>query len=109
MNTSNDGGPAFPATHIVSMNGEIVNAGVAGGMSLRDYFAAKATDEDKKRPDPELLETARAVFPTVLLAIENAVARGHARYSENWKDDAAMEAVRLARALHAAAGGWKSQ
>ena len=34
-----DGGPAFPVNHLVAMNGEIVNVGATGGMSLRDYMA----------------------------------------------------------------------
>ena len=37
MSTINDGGPAFPATQD---NG--ANQGGVSGMSLRDYFAAKA-------------------------------------------------------------------
>lgn len=45
MSNTNDGGPAFPATHIVSMNGEIVNAGVSGGMSLRAYAACRFMQE----------------------------------------------------------------
>lgn len=38
-----DGGGAFPTIHIVSIHGEIQNAGATGGMSLRDYFAGRAT------------------------------------------------------------------
>ena len=37
MSKHNDGGPAFPVGY---------NGSVQGGMSLRDYFAAKASDED---------------------------------------------------------------
>ena len=37
-----DGGPAFPVPHLVTIHGEIANAGAVGGMTLRDYFAAKA-------------------------------------------------------------------
>lgn len=35
MNTKNDGGPAFPVPNDANVNGQ-------EGMSLRDYFAAKA-------------------------------------------------------------------
>lgn len=35
MSEHNDGGPAFPYTHFDLSDGE-------GGMTLRDYFAAKA-------------------------------------------------------------------
>ena len=37
-----DGGPAFPVPHLVTIHGEIVNAGAVGGMTLRDYFAIGA-------------------------------------------------------------------
>ncbi len=42
MNPINDGGPAFPNTYIVGINGALHDAGSVGGMSLLDYFAAKA-------------------------------------------------------------------
>lgn len=35
MNTKNDGGPAFPVPNDANVNGQ-------EGMTLRDYFAAKA-------------------------------------------------------------------
>ena len=38
----NDGGPAFPVPYLVGMNGAVVDTGATGGMTLRDYFAAKA-------------------------------------------------------------------
>lgn len=42
--------PAFPQAPCVNPNGEVVTGGYysgeAVGMSLRDYFAAKATDDD---------------------------------------------------------------
>ena len=40
MSDINDGGPAFPVPHLVTVHGEVVNHGATGGMSLRDYFAA---------------------------------------------------------------------
>ena len=36
------GGSAFPVPHLVTIHGEVANAGATGGMTLRDYFAAKA-------------------------------------------------------------------
>lgn len=46
MSTQNDGGPAFPQTIAFNPNGEAVTAGMyfteGPGMTLRDYFAAKA-------------------------------------------------------------------
>ena len=39
MNTSNDGGPAFP---VWELNGKGQPEMTGFGMSLRDYFAAKA-------------------------------------------------------------------
>ena len=41
MSNTNTGGPAFP-TNRVNMNGEVVPD--EEGMTLRDYFAAKAMD-----------------------------------------------------------------
>lgn len=49
MTKTNDGGPAFPSTRIVSIHGEIAGDGVVGGMTLRDYFAVHATVEDFAR------------------------------------------------------------
>jgi hypothetical protein len=47
MTTTNDGGPAFPIPIAGCTNGSVYNtmeqsSGQLGGMSLRDYFAAKA-------------------------------------------------------------------
>ena len=41
MSNTNTGGPAFPQ-YVVSNGGTYVE----GGMTLRDYFAAKASEED---------------------------------------------------------------
>ena len=38
----NDGGPAFPHTHIIGINGMLHDAQSIGGMSLRAYFAGLA-------------------------------------------------------------------
>lgn len=42
--TMKDGGPAFPTPIALSPQGDVYYAdmGTAGGMTLRDYFAAKA-------------------------------------------------------------------
>ncbi len=37
-----DGGGAFPKATIVGIHGEVVDVVTTGGMTLRDYFAAKA-------------------------------------------------------------------
>jgi hypothetical protein len=41
MSEKNTGGPAFPVTCYVNVDGETFDSGIQG-MSLRDYFAAKA-------------------------------------------------------------------
>lgn len=38
----NDGGPAFPHTHIIGINGMLHDTQSIGGMSLRAYFAGLA-------------------------------------------------------------------
>lgn len=38
----NDGGPAFPHTHIIGINGMLHDTQSIGGMSLRAYFAGQA-------------------------------------------------------------------
>jgi hypothetical protein len=42
MNETNTGGPAFPMTGMDFRNGQQVEAVHQRGMTLRDYFAAKA-------------------------------------------------------------------
>ena len=43
MSTTNTGGAAFPQnTKLVHAAGQEVHQGFMGGMTLRDYFAAKA-------------------------------------------------------------------
>ena len=44
MNNENTGGPAFPVLHWIS--GE--STGAEEGMTLHDYFAARATEQDIK-------------------------------------------------------------
>lgn len=44
MNNTNTGGPAFPTGIITDANGVIV--GGSNGMTLRDYFAAMASEKD---------------------------------------------------------------
>jgi hypothetical protein len=46
----NDGGPAFPQQAFINTNGQVVTADDyfpdASGMSLRDWFAGQASEED---------------------------------------------------------------
>lgn len=42
MTTKTDGGPAFPFGQISEVTGQPVNGFYDPGMTLRDYFAAKA-------------------------------------------------------------------
>lgn len=49
MTPKDDGGPAFPQeVRYIAPNQQTGSYGPCGGMSLRDYFAAKATEEDVK-------------------------------------------------------------
>ena len=43
--TTNNGGPAFPCDHLVDDDG----VSLSSGMTLRDYFAAKAMQGDISR------------------------------------------------------------
>ena len=57
MSNTNKGGPAFPQnTKIVAAAGQELHQGFIGGMTLRDYFAAKAMAGMLADPD-----TARTV------------------------------------------------
>ena len=60
-NTKNDGGPAFPQADRV---GDIATQ--HGGMTLRDYFAAKAmqgyVSDEEWRDDIDFDGTARAAY-----------------------------------------------
>ena len=56
MTTINDGGPAFPFGQISEVTGQPVNGFYDSGMSLRDYFAAKAMQG--ALANPEVKETA---------------------------------------------------
>jgi hypothetical protein len=47
MSQINDGGPAFPVPDTYHPNGQVQFG--SSGMSLRDYFAAHASDEDIER------------------------------------------------------------
>ena len=42
MSKTNDGGPAFPFGQVSEVSGQPINGYHNDGMSLRDYFAAKA-------------------------------------------------------------------
>lgn len=41
----NDGGPAFPGEEQIRCNGEVCDTRKFPGMTLRDYFAARAINE----------------------------------------------------------------
>ena len=56
MNNTNTGGPAFPFPAYTYPNGEI-NHG-EGGMTLRDYFAAKALKTFSDDTDELMMENA---------------------------------------------------
>lgn len=42
MSNIDDGGPAFPFGQVSEITGQLINGYFAPGMTLRDYFAAKA-------------------------------------------------------------------
>jgi hypothetical protein len=41
----NDGGPAFPCEEQIRCNGEVIDIRKFTGVTIRDYFAAKAINE----------------------------------------------------------------
>ena len=52
--SNNTGGPAFPTKRRVQRDGYLTNEyEPVGGMTLRDYFAAKAMQSMNLRPDYE--------------------------------------------------------
>lgn len=51
MTTKTDGGPAFPFGQISETTGQPVNGFYDPGMTLRDYFAAKAMAAMVASPD----------------------------------------------------------
>lgn len=57
MTTRNDGGPAFPFGQISETTGQPVNGFYDPGMSLRDFFAAKAMQASLSRGTPVNIET----------------------------------------------------
>ena len=50
MTTKTDGGPAFPFGQISEVTGQPVNGFYDPGMTLRDYFAAKAMQAAATNP-----------------------------------------------------------
>lgn len=78
MSEKNTGGPAFPQPALMGDNGIIsANDFNEGGMTLRDYFAAKAmqgfiTNHDTRRSDlidvPQLAKSAYNVADAMLKA-----------------------------------------
>ena len=58
MSNTNNGGPAFPCDHIVDDDG----LSLASGMTLRDYFAAKAMQALTSNMDLSYDETAEMAY-----------------------------------------------
>lgn len=57
MTTPKDtGGPAFPFGQTDSISGQLVNGWGSDGMTLRDYFAAKAMQSYLTSPDRDDFE-----------------------------------------------------
>jgi hypothetical protein len=81
MNNTNTGGPAFPNASIKTKEG--IDVWGEGGMTLRDYFAAKA-------------------MPSVYTDYcESANVIG---FEENWRDGVALDAYAMADAMLKARG-----
>ena len=71
--SNNTGGPAFPQnTQIVAAAGQVLHEGFTGGMTLRDYFAAKAMQGlmDAAMPMPEIAQAAYQMADDMLKARE---------------------------------------
>lgn len=68
MDKTDSSGPAFPFPTYTSPNG-VMHPG-EGGMTLRDYFAAKAMQGlmDAAMPMPEIAEAAYQMADAMLLA-----------------------------------------
>ena len=79
----NDGGPAFPHTHIIGINGMLHDAQSVGGMSLRAYFAGQ-------------------IIGSCLQDLTQSVLAGRCGAPEGWRDGIAQEAVKIADSLIAA-------
>lgn len=77
MTTKPDGGPAFPFGQISETTGQPVNGFYDPGMTLRDYFAAKAMQGWTANPLPndtpinEVAEWAYRQADAMLAAREN--------------------------------------
>ena len=83
-NKINDGGPAFPVT---LFEGQTLGDGTANGMTLRDYFAAKAMQANYAAYMDEMRQDA-----------ESEMFRG------DWEGDIACFAYRMADAMLRARG-----
>lgn len=78
MNMINDGGPAFP---VWELNGKDIPEMTGFGMTLRDYFAAKAMQgfitivtnngEERLIDVPQLAKSAYSIADAMLKAREN--------------------------------------
>ena len=71
----NDGGPAFPHTHIIGINGMLHDAQSIGGMSLRAYFAGLAmqglmADPNEDGDSETIARKSIAVADALIAALE---------------------------------------
>lgn len=68
----NDGGPAFPHTHIIGINGMLHDTQSIGGMSLRAYFAGLAMQAAIAGRDcafdPQKVASTSVIFADALIA-----------------------------------------
>ena len=69
--STNTGGPAFPCDRIPTPDGRVITS---DGMTLRDYFAARASDEDIKPywVAPLNREQAKYKYADAMLKARNA-------------------------------------
>lgn len=75
MTTKTDGGPAFPFGQISETTGQPVNGFYDPGMTLRDYFAAKAMQAMLTRGAP--LDSDQMALDAYVYADAMLAARGN--------------------------------
>ena len=67
-NKINNGGPAFPVT---LFEGQTLGDGTANGMTLRDYFAARAMQEMKWHDEDHAAQACYEIADAMLRARES--------------------------------------
>jgi hypothetical protein len=75
----NDGGSAFPIPTIVGINGAVHDFTAVGGMTLRDYFAAKAMQGFCILPPSVTLKAEKCAADSYALADAMLIARKASR------------------------------